>query len=57
MMALKLNEKLLTQQVIETIPYKESEFSYISLIKYINDCNNDLIYNKYTFDFSLLQLN
>lgn len=29
MMSLKLNEKLLTQQVIEAIPYKESKFMYI----------------------------
>lgn len=26
MMALKLNEKLITQQVVETIPYKDSKF-------------------------------
>lgn len=49
MMALKLNEKLLSQQVIEAIPYTESEF------KYIDDYNNNLIYNKYFF--TILQLN
>ncbi|RLU14873.1 hypothetical protein DMN91_012760 [Ooceraea biroi] len=31
MMALKLNEKLLTQQVTETIPYKEIELTMISM--------------------------
>ncbi|KMQ93304.1 periodic tryptophan protein 2-like protein [Lasius niger] len=31
MMALKLNEKLLTQQVIETIPYKEIELTTTSM--------------------------
>lgn len=53
MMALKLNEKLLTQQVVETIPYKESKF-----IKCTNDfvsmicCLMNII-----FYFLFLQLN
>lgn len=44
MMALKLNEKLLTQQVIETIPYKESKSLCTSLIKHISNFINYLIY-------------
>lgn len=35
MMALKLNEKLLTQQVIEAIPYTESEFIFINILMVI----------------------
>lgn len=37
MMALKLNEKLLTQQVIEAIPYKESKSLYTSSIERTNN--------------------
>lgn len=47
MMALKLNEKLLTQQVIEAIPYKESKSLCTSLIKHTNNFINDLIYKWY----------